>query len=101
MWSYECAKRNKLRRFQFSDILGRVKTIKVPAKQVMNIINDGVYFDGSSVVGYATIEESDMVAVPDLGTFCVLPDSNESFRNARMVCDIYTSDGNRFEGDPR
>ena len=86
---------------QFSDILGRVKTIKVPANQVMKIIDDGVYFDGSSVVGYATIEESDMVAVPDRGTFCILPDSNESFRNARMVCDIYTADGARFEGDPR
>ena len=87
--------------FQFSDILGRVKTIKVPAKQVGKVLEDGIYFDGSSVVGYATIEESDMVAKPDLNTFLILPDGRDSFKNARMVCDIYLADGTRFEGDPR
>lgn len=87
--------------FQFSDILGRVKTIKVPAKQVEKVLENGIYFDGSSVVGYSTIEESDMVAKPDLNTFIVLPDNSDSFKNAQMVCDIYTSDGARFQGDPR
>jgi len=87
--------------FQFSDILGRVKTIKVPAKQVGKVLDDGIYFDGSSVVGYATIEESDMVAKPDLNTFLILPDGRNSFKNAQMVCDIYLADGTRFEGDPR
>lgn len=86
---------------QFSDILGRVKTIKVPVREAEHILNKGICFDGSSVVGYATIEESDMVALPDTDTFLILPDSKENFLNAQMVCNIYRANGERFEGDPR
>jgi len=86
---------------QFMDILGHVKTVSIPARLLEKAINEGVLFDGSSIVGYATINESDMRAVPDLSTFQIFPWTENSIKTARLICDIYDSSGNRFEGDPR
>ncbi len=86
---------------QFMDILGNVKTVTIPAAKLMKAIEDGAVFDGSSVVGYATIEESDMRAKPDLSTFKVLPWSHPEMREATIICNIYDSKGNRFGADPR
>ncbi|MFO7990699.1 MAG: type I glutamate--ammonia ligase [Thermoplasmata archaeon] len=86
---------------QFMDLLGGVKTVSVPASHLERSIEEGVLFDGSSIVGYATIEESDLRAYPDLDTFLVFPWSDDKIKTGRMICDIYHSDGDRFEGDPR
>lgn len=86
---------------QFMDILGRVKTVSIPAKHLERAIDEGVIFDGSSIVGYATIDESDLRAFPDLETFLIFPWSDEHLKTARMICNIYNSNGERFEGDPR
>ena len=83
---------------QFMDILGQVKSVMIPFAMLEKALNDGILFDGSSIVGYATIDESDMRAIPDPRTFQILPDDEHS---ATMICNIYTSSGNRFEGDPR
>ncbi len=86
---------------QFTDILGAVKTVTVPKNRFESALSEGVVFDGSSVAGYAQIEESDMRAMPDLATYTVLPDGNGIARTARYICRIQNSDGTRFSGDPR
>jgi len=86
---------------QFMDILGRVKSVSIPAKQLEKAIDDGVIFDGSSIAGYATIDESDMRAYPDLNTFNIFPWSGERTRTAGLICNIHDSSGKRFDGDPR
>jgi len=64
-------------------------------------MDDGMGFDGSSIEGFARIEESDMIARPDPKSFVVLPWESQKQRVARMVCDIYKPDGQPFEADPR
>lgn len=90
-------------RLQFTDILGTVKNVSVPARQAEKAFTDGIYFDGSSIEGFVRIQESDMRLVPDPDTFAVLPWRNsEESASARMICDVYnTSTGEPFEGDPR
>jgi len=64
-------------------------------------LDQGFWFDGSSVEGFARIQESDMRLVPDMDTYAVLPWSPENLRRARLFCDIYNPDGTPFAGDPR
>ncbi|GAB3664850.1 type I glutamate--ammonia ligase [Halopiger thermotolerans] len=90
-------------RLQFTDILGTVKNVAVPARQAEKAFTEGIYFDGSSIEGFVRIQESDMRLVPDPDTFAVLPWRNDNDGvSARMICDVYdTSTGEPFEGDPR
>ncbi len=84
----------------FTDILGFVKSVLLPAEKFPHAIEKGVLFDASSIVGYATREESDMLAKPDLRTFQVFP-WIPGKKTAGVIADIYTSEGERFSGDPR
>ncbi|WP_019177566.1 type I glutamate--ammonia ligase [Methanomassiliicoccus luminyensis] len=87
---------------QFSDILGTVKTVAIPAHNLEKALDEGVYIDGSSILGYATIEESDMRAQPILSSFQIYPWTLDGkLRTARLLCQIYDHSGNRFKGDPR
>lgn len=86
---------------QFMDLLGGVKTVSIPADNLERAIDEGVLFDGSSIVGYATIEESDLRAHPDLDTFIIFPWIDNKIKTGRLICDIYDSNGERFDGDPR
>ena len=86
---------------QFTDITGSVKSATIPAKRLEETFERGVWFDGSSVEGFARIYESDMLLIPDPSTFCVLPWEPENMRKARLICDVYTPDYRPFEGDPR
>ncbi|ADD06932.1 glutamine synthetase [Natrialba magadii ATCC 43099] len=90
-------------RLQFTDILGTVKNVSVPARQAEKAFTEGIYFDGSSIEGFVRIQESDMRLKPDPETFAILPWRNdEDSAAARMICDVYdTSTGEPFEGDPR
>ncbi|MFC4249159.1 type I glutamate--ammonia ligase [Natribaculum luteum] len=90
-------------RLQFTDILGTVKNVSVPARQAEKAFREGIYFDGSSIEGFVRIQESDMRLKPDPETFAVLPwRTNEESAAARMICDVInTSTGEPFEGDPR
>ena len=85
---------------QFMDLVGKVKTLTIPRNRFEGAMSEGVVFDGSSVAGYAQIEESDMRAHPDYSTYTVLP-QNGPRKTARFICDVYTPDGERFPGDPR
>ena len=86
---------------QFTDITGAVKSVDVPASRVEKSLEEGIWFDGSSVHGFARIQESDMRLVPDADTYAVLPWSQPERRRARLFCDIYQPDGSIFAGDPR
>lgn len=86
---------------QFSDVTGAVKSVDMPARHLDDALKDGVWFDGSSVEGFARIQESDMRLILDPETYAVLPWSSNESRRARVFCDIFTPNGDPFEGDPR
>ena len=90
-------------RLQFTDILGVVKNVSVPADQAEKAFTEGIYFDGSSINGFVRIQESDMRLKPDPDTFAILPwRSDGESGAARLICDVInTSTGEPFEGDPR
>jgi glutamine synthetase len=84
---------------QFSDVLGTVKTVTIPAAGIEAALEHGVWFDGSSVEGFTRTAESDMYLVPDPATLQVLPWAAE--RSARLICWARTPDGEPYSGDPR
>ena len=86
---------------QFSDVTGSVKSVDMPVAGLEDALTDGVWFDGSSVEGFARIQESDMHLRLDPDTYAVLTWTNPELRRARVFCDIYTPAGEPFEGDPR
>jgi len=86
---------------QFTDVTGAIKSVDMPISGVEGALEDGVWFDGSSVEGFARIQESDMRLVLDPDTYAVLPWSLPERRRARIFCDILMPDGSPFEGDPR
>src|SRR5579871_4300183 len=86
---------------QFTDMVGAVKNVTVPISELKAALDHGVWFDGSSVEGFARIAESDMFLKPDPATFAVLPWSVGKQPMARMICDVYTPNGSPFLGDPR
>lgn len=86
----------------FTDIIGSVKSVVIPARQFENVMSNGVHFDGSSIEGFARVAESDMVLIPDLNTFVILPwNDNDDERTARLICTVHTPQGDPFIGDPR
>jgi len=88
-------------RLQFIDILGFPKNIVIPINRLEDALDNGIPFDGSSIAGYATIEESDKIAKPDPQSFIVIPEEIEKRKTARLNCDIYEPDGSRFVGDTK
>jgi glutamine synthetase len=87
--------------YQFTDVTGAVKSVDAPVNQLETALEDGVWFDGSSVEGFARIQESDMHLIIDPDTYAVLPWTAPELRRARLFCDIHTPAGQPFEGDPR
>ena len=87
--------------FQFTDVTGTVKSLDAPISRLAEALDQGIWFDGSSVEGFARIQESDMRLIPDMETYAVLPWSPDTMRRARLFCDIYNPDGTAFLGDPR
>ncbi len=87
--------------YQFTDVTGAVKSVDAPVNQLEAALEDGVWFDGSSVEGFARIQESDMHLIIDPSTYAVLPWTLPELRRARVFCDIQRPDGQPFEGDPR
>ena len=86
---------------QFTDILGTIKSVTIPVAGLDEALQHGVWFDGSSVEGFARIYESDMLLCPDINTYSVLPWGTPRRRQARLVCDVCLPDGQPFPGDPR
>ncbi len=87
--------------YQFVDVMGVVKSVDAPVAQLEGALENGIWFDGSSVEGFARIQESDMHLRIDPDTYAVLPWSPAEMRRARFFCDINYPDGKPFPGDPR
>ncbi len=89
-------------RLQFADINGFMKNVAIPRSQIEKALNGDMMFDGSSIDGFARIQESDMYLKPDYDTFTILPWRNkQGIAAARIICDIAKSDGTPFSGCPR
>lgn len=88
-------------RLMFTDLFGIIKNVEVPVSQLDKLLDNKLMFDGSSIDGFVRIEESDMYLYPDLSTWMVFPWGNEHGKIARVICEVYTPDGEPFEGDPR
>ncbi len=90
---------------QFTDIVGHVKSVQVPMHQLEEAVEHGKWFDGSSIEGFARIAESDMFLVPDLDTFAEIPweagSEDGSTGSARVICDVFTPNGDPSPADPR
>jgi glutamine synthetase len=89
-------------RLWFTDVLGFLKSFAITFEELEGALYEGMGFDGSSIEGYARIEESDMMAKPDPSTFTILPfTDHEDYLVAKMFCDILEPDGSPYVGDPR
>ena len=97
------ARREKIRfiRLWFTDLLGNLKSFAITPDELPGALDEGMGFDGSSIHGFARIDESDMIARPDPLTFCLLPSEPGQSRVARMFCDILEPGGAPYPGDPR
>jgi glutamine synthetase len=92
----------KFIRLWFTDILGMLKSFAITVEELETALEEGMGFDGSSIEGFARIDESDMVAMPDPDSFQLLPWRPQEHRAvARMFCDVMRPGGTPFEGDPR
>jgi glutamine synthetase len=91
----------KFIRLWFTDILGHLKGMAITVEELEDALTRGVGFDGSAIEGFARVDESDMIAMPDPTTFRLLPWRPREKGVARLFCDILTPDGRPFEGDPR
>ncbi len=92
----------KFIRLWFSDILGMLKSFAITIGELERALDEGMGFDGSSIEGFARIDESDMIALPDPDTFQLLPwRPQERHGVARMFCDILKPGGQPYDGDPR
>lgn len=86
---------------QFTDIFGVMKNVAITIEQLEKALDNEIMFDGSSIDGFVRIEESDMYLRPDLNTFIIYPWRGSYGKVARLICDVYNSDGTPFKGDPR
>lgn len=85
----------------FTDILGSLKMVEVPDSQLDDVLERGAPFDGSSITGYAEVEESDIIAMPDWTTLKLLPWAQDRERTAFVFCDVLNREFKPYEGDPR
>ncbi len=84
---------------EFVDIMGTVKSCEITREKMQEVVDDGLWFDGSSIEGFVRIYESDMFLKPDMSTYAMLPWTDGKV--ARVICDVYTAKKKPFEGDPR
>ncbi|MGD8922645.1 MAG: glutamine synthetase family protein [Candidatus Zixiibacteriota bacterium] len=88
-------------RLCFTDILGKIKGMSITRSEIEQVLEEGQGFDGSSIQGFARIDESDLTAMPDPLTFRIIPWEVAGERVAMMFCDVKNPDGTPYEGDPR
>jgi glutamine synthetase len=86
---------------QFTDVMGIVKSVTIPAGIFEHVIDGGQWIDGSSIAGFTRIAESDMYLIPDLSTFVPIPWETGDYATARVICWVFNPNGDPFPGDPR
>jgi glutamine synthetase len=85
----------------FTDVLGIRRGFSITPAELENALEDGMTFDGSAIDGFSRVQEADVLAMPDAGTFQILPWRTDDVPVARMFCDVIHHDGSPFAGDPR
>lgn len=85
----------------FFDLSGRLKSATISPRELVDCLDNGKWFDGSSIEGFTRIHESDMMLIPDPSTYILLPWPRDEKNAARMICDVHDPDKNPFVGDPR
>jgi glutamine synthetase len=85
----------------FTDVLGFLKTFVITSDELDTAMHEGMGFDGSSILGFARIQESDMIAMPDPATLQILPWRDKGMLVATMFCDVIRPDGEPYPADPR
>ena len=88
-------------RLQFTDMFGTMKNVAITTSHLEKALNNQCMFDGSSIEGFARVEDSDMYLCPDLNTFAIFPWRPQQGKVARLICDVQKADGTAFESDPR
>ena len=88
-------------RLWFADVLGMLRGMTITRSEIENVLDHGQGFDGSSIEGFVRIEESDLMAHPDLSTFAVFPWAINGEKIASVFCDIKTPHGEPYTGDTR
>lgn len=88
-------------RLQFTDMFGQMKNVAITVSQLGKALDNRCMFDGSSIEGFARIEEADMILYPDLDTLAIFPWRPQQGKVARLICDVKRPGGELFEGDPR
>ena len=83
-------------RLQFTDIFGTMKNMAVTTSQLEKALDNEIMFDGSSIEGFARVEDSDLYLYPDLDTFVIFPWRPQQGKVARLICDVYQPDGTVF-----
>ncbi len=94
-------RRVRLVRLWFTDVLGQLKSVAISPVELETAFEEGVQFDGSAIDGFSRFQESDVLAIPDAGSFQLMPWGDGGDLSARIFCDLVNLDGTPFEGDPR
>jgi len=94
----ETLEKNKVRwvHSTFVDLRGLMQDVVIPARQYINgdAFTSGIGFDGSSVRGFKSIEESDMILKPDPETLVIIPwEKDEKQKSAIVIGDVYEAYG--------
>ena len=86
---------------KFTDLPGTLQHVGVPPNEVNeSLFENGTGFDGSSIRGFQTIDESDMLLVPDASTAVIDPVYN--IKTLSLLCDIRDPlTGSDYSRDPR
>ncbi|MGL4372135.1 MAG: type I glutamate--ammonia ligase, partial [Turicibacter sp.] len=88
-------------RLMFTDLFGVLKNVEIPRSQLEKALDNEMMFDGSSIDGFARIQESDMLLYPDLDTWLIFPWNPGEAKIASLICNVHKVDGTPFAGDPR
>ncbi|MDO5520205.1 MAG: type I glutamate--ammonia ligase [bacterium] len=88
-------------RLQFVDICGALKNMAVTTSQLDKVLNNECLFDCGAIEGFAGAERPELYLYPDLDTFEIFPWRPQQGKVARFLCDVYTPEGEPFEGDSR
>ncbi|QBQ08097.1 type I glutamate--ammonia ligase [Spiroplasma gladiatoris] len=89
-------------KLQFTDMLGMLKSLEIPATNINKALSNEIIFDGSSVTGFSKIDDADMYLYPDLNTWLILEgETTQDYKVGRFLCDVYTSKKEPFHSDPR
>lgn len=88
-------------RLQFTDMFGTLKNVAVTARQLEHMPDKRYLFDGSCMYGPVRTGEEDMFLYPDLDTFVILPWRPQQGKVARLICDVYKTDGKPLAVSPR